>query len=63
MRVLNMDMDIVDLVIYPCLNIDSIPFIKDKWDYYFYNWRCIPYKKFDLIVDAFNLLTVFLLGK
>lgn len=41
-------------VIYPCLDIDSIPFIKDKWDYYFYNWRCIPYKKFDLIVDAFN---------
>ncbi len=41
-------------VIYPCLDIDSIPYIKDKWDYYFYNWRCIPYKKFDLIVDAFN---------
>lgn len=23
-------------------------------DFYLYVWRCIPYKKFDLIVDAFN---------
>jgi glycosyltransferase involved in cell wall biosynthesis len=41
-------------VIYPCLDIKSIPFEENKWDYYFYNGRCIPYKKFDLIVDAFN---------
>jgi glycosyltransferase involved in cell wall biosynthesis len=41
-------------VIHPCLDIDSIPFNNQKWDYYFYNGRCIPYKKFDLIVDAFN---------
>ncbi len=41
-------------VIYPCLDIESIPFNETKWDYYFYNGRCIPYKKFDLIVDAFN---------
>ena len=25
-----------------------------KWDYYISVWRCIPYKKFDLLVDAFN---------
>lgn len=54
-------------VIYPGLDLEHIPFCekKDKvnsggresplgWDYYFYNGRCIPYKKFDLIVDAFN---------
>ncbi len=42
-------------VIYPCLDIDNIPFSEEKDDYYFYNGRCIPYKKFDLIVDAFNI--------
>ncbi len=41
-------------VIYPCLDISKIPFNENKEDYYFYAWRCIPYKKFDLIVDAFN---------
>lgn len=41
-------------VIHPCLDIQKIPFELEKEDYYFYNWRCIPYKKFDLIVDAFN---------
>ena len=41
-------------VIYPCLDIENIPFNNEKEDYYFYNGRCIPYKKFDLIVDAFN---------
>lgn len=41
-------------VIYPCLDIENIPFSQEKEDYYFYNSRCIPYKKFDLIVDAFN---------
>lgn len=41
-------------VIYPCLDIEQIPFSSEKEDYYFYNGRCIPYKKFDLIVDAFN---------
>lgn len=42
-------------VIYPSFNLDSIPFSSEKWDYYFYNGRCIPYKKFDLLVDAFNI--------
>ncbi len=41
-------------VIYPCLDIEKIPFSDKKEDYYFYNWRCIPYKKFDFIVDTFN---------
>lgn len=41
-------------VIYPCLDIKNIAFETEKDDYYFYNGRCIPYKKFDLIVEAFN---------
>ncbi len=41
-------------VIYPWIDIERIPFSEEKWDYYFYNWRCVPYKKFDLIVEAFN---------
>ena len=41
-------------VIYPCLNLKNIPFSDTKEDYYFYTGRCIPYKKFDLLVDAFN---------
>lgn len=41
-------------VIYPGLDLENIPFSEEKQDYYFYNGRCIPYKKFDLIVDAFN---------
>lgn len=41
-------------VIYPGMDIETIPFSEEKDDYYFYNGRCIPYKKFDLIVDTFN---------
>jgi glycosyltransferase involved in cell wall biosynthesis len=41
-------------VIYPCLDIANIPFNEKKKDYYFYNGRCIPYKKFDLVIEAFN---------
>ena len=41
-------------VIYPCLDVENIPFQEDKQDYYFYAGRCIPYKKFDLLVEAFN---------
>lgn len=41
-------------IIYPGLDLENIPFSEEKQDYYFYNGRCIPYKKFDLIVDAFN---------
>ena len=41
-------------VIYPCLDIENIPFSAEKQEYYFYAGRVIPYKKFDLIVDTFN---------
>lgn len=41
-------------VIYPCVDSSKIKFKEKKQDFYLYVWRCIPYKKFDLIVDAFN---------
>lgn len=41
-------------VIYPGLDMQKIPFSSEKQEYYFYNGRCIPYKRFDLIVDTFN---------
>jgi glycosyltransferase involved in cell wall biosynthesis len=42
-------------VIYPWIDVENF-FIKNekKQDFYLYVWRCIPYKKFDLVVDAFN---------
>lgn len=41
-------------VIYPAINVEEFPFSDTKEDYYFYVWRVVPYKKFDLLVDAFN---------
>ena len=41
-------------VIYPCIDTEQFEFNDEKEDFYLYVWRCIPYKKFDLIVDAFN---------
>ena len=41
-------------VIYPFVRINEFKLEENKDDYYLYVWRCIPYKKFDLIVDAFN---------
>ena len=41
-------------VIYPPVKIDEFNLDEKKEDYYLYVWRCIPYKKFDLIVDSFN---------
>jgi glycosyltransferase involved in cell wall biosynthesis len=41
-------------VIYPGVNIPDMPTEQPKWDYYIGVWRCIPYKRFDLLVDAFN---------
>lgn len=41
-------------VIYPCVDIKNFNFSNQKEDYHFYIWRCIPYKKFDLLVDTFN---------
>ncbi|MBC7498169.1 glycosyltransferase [Candidatus Gracilibacteria bacterium] len=41
-------------VIYPGVNIPVIPTAGEKGDYYIGIGRCIPYKRFDLLVDAFN---------
>ena len=41
-------------VIYPPVNFKEFDLEKNKKDFYLYVWRCIPYKKFDLIVDTFN---------
>lgn len=41
-------------VIYPWVDTEKFEFNEQKEDFYLYVWRCIPYKKFDLIVDAFN---------
>lgn len=40
-------------VIYPWIDTNKF-YIWEKQNYYLYVWRVIPYKKFDLIVDAFN---------
>lgn len=41
-------------VIYPCIDTKKFELQEKKEDFYLYVGRCIPYKKFDLIVDAFN---------
>lgn len=41
-------------VIYPCIDTSKFELQTQKEDFYLYVWRCIPYKKFDLIVEAFN---------
>ena len=41
-------------VIYPGVNIPVMPTAWKEWDYYLGLGRCIPYKRFDLLVDAFN---------
>ncbi len=41
-------------VIYPGVEIKDSSLESKKWDYYIGVGRCIPYKKFDLLVDAFN---------
>lgn len=41
-------------VIYPCIDVENFPFQEKKEDFYLYVWRCIPYKRFDLVVDAFT---------
>lgn len=40
-------------VIYPWIDTSSF-YIWEKKDFYLYVWRVIPYKKFDLVVEAFN---------
>lgn len=41
-------------VISPGVQIENFPLITEKKEYYFYAGRCIPYKRFDIIVEAFN---------
>jgi len=41
-------------VIYPGTDISKFKFNENKQDFYLYVGRCIPYKKFDLIIDSFN---------
>ncbi|EKE26672.1 MAG: hypothetical protein ACD_4C00199G0001 [uncultured bacterium (gcode 4)] len=41
-------------VIYPSIDVNSFPFSEKKKNYYFYVGRMVPYKKFDLLVEAFN---------
>lgn len=41
-------------VIYPWINTQNFKLQANKEDFYLYVWRCIPYKKFDLLVEAFN---------
>lgn len=42
-------------VIYPAIDISEFPFTQEKQEYYLAVGRCIPYKKFDLLVDTFNV--------
>jgi len=41
-------------VIHPCIDTKKFEFREEKEDFYLYVWRCIPYKKFDLLIDSFN---------
>ncbi len=41
-------------VIYPSIDISEFPLIEKKQEYYLAVGRCIPYKKFDLLVETFN---------
>lgn len=41
-------------VIYPSIDISEFPLREEKDEYYLAVGRCIPYKKFDLLVEAFN---------
>lgn len=41
-------------VIYPSINISEFPLREEKDEYYLAVGRCIPYKKFDLLVETFN---------
>lgn len=41
-------------IIYPWVDSERFVFSERKKEYYFYAGRCIPYKKFDVVVEAFN---------
>lgn len=41
-------------VIYPPVDVEKIPFQETKEDFYLTVSRCVPYKKIDLVVEAFS---------
>ncbi len=41
-------------LVYPGIDIQDFKVAKEKQDFYLAVGRCIPYKKFDLLVDTFN---------
>ena len=41
-------------VIYPPVSVDDFSFVEDKEDFYFTASRMVPYKKMDMIVEAFT---------
>lgn len=43
-------------VIYPSVDVEDFDLTPDKQDYYFTCSRMVPYKKIDLIVEAFSLM-------
>jgi len=43
-------------VIYPFVNKDKFIFRETKKDYYFMAGRLVPYKKYDIVIEAFNNL-------
>jgi len=41
-------------VIYPPVDVDAFPLCREKQDFYFTASRLVPYKKVDLIIEAFR---------
>lgn len=41
-------------VIYPGIDTTKFTYWEKKSDFYLAIWRCIPYKKFDLLIETFN---------
>jgi len=44
------------ITIYPPIEVQKFPLVKDKKDYFITCSRLVPYKKIDLIIETFNLL-------
>jgi glycosyltransferase involved in cell wall biosynthesis len=43
-------------VVYPPVNVDAFPLCRTKQDFYLTASRLVPYKKVDIIVDAFRMM-------
>jgi glycosyltransferase involved in cell wall biosynthesis len=43
-------------VIYPPVDVEAFPMVREKQDFYVAASRFVPYKRMDLIVDAFNAM-------